>query len=388
MVIVADAVVYGFPAAALLFLALPLIVWLYFGLERERTAAAEAFLGGRLSRWLALARSAPNQALRITLLALAWMAAALALMQPAWQRISAAPSSHHAVGGGTKAQGEELRRRPQDVIFLLDTSPSMSVVDTMTGQTRLERAKDIIADTVNRLTASNTGLDAFSLIVKVVVPPTLDHLYLRMLLRDVQINETGLAGTDFRRVLHDLKQSLWGTPTDKYITLVIVSDGGDTHLEGLPADRRASYLKEIVSELGSIDANQRRIFTVGVGSASGQTIPGLEYQGKPVLSALVPDVLQQIADKGHGAYFQANRFDGMGLSEELSSAIIEGSPPPLQPMQGQGGGHLAATEAPPAIPLFYLPLLLAIGLLVAALLLPEVDHDAVDPIVRRIHPSP
>jgi Ca-activated chloride channel family protein len=260
----------------------------------------------------------------------------------------------------------------------------MTVADTMTGQTRFERAKDIIGDTVNRLSAANTGLDAFSLIVKVIVPPTLDHLYLRMLLRDVQINETGLAGTDFRRVFNELQRSLWSNLTDKYITLVVVSDGGDTHLEGQPDDKRAAYIREILSELGNVDASHRRIFTVGVGSTEGQTIPGVEYQGNPVMSALVPDVLQQIADKGHGAYFQANRFDGMGLSEDLAAAIIEGAPPPLQAGEGHGTIRTGGAEAPPPIPLFFLPLLLAIGMLVAALALPEVDPDAADPTAKRM----
>lgn len=379
MIFVADAIVYRCAAAAWLMLAAPVFLWLFWQLTRQREGVLKDFLGTVLHKRLTVARSSKNYQGRAGCLVLAWLLGTLSLMQPEYQRVREPQTFSEQIetSKGREAPMEgAIQRKPMDVIFLLDASASMNVVDTPTGQTRLEFAKDLIADTITRLTGDNIGLDVFTTEVKQLVPPTLDHLYLRMLLRDVHVNETRTPGTDFRRVLNFLRQNLWGKLSDKMNVLVVVSDGGDTELESLPKDQQAAYIKVILSGFGDIDASHRRVFTIGVGSTQGQTVPGVEQAGKPVRSALMDEFLRQLAVWGSGVYLDANNYEGLGLSEELASAIAEAEPKPKQIVGARIiGGNIRAPASPPPQELFYWPLLMGIFLLIASTLIPEVDEE-------------
>ncbi|MDP1835534.1 MAG: VWA domain-containing protein [Chlamydiales bacterium] len=374
-VLLADGIVYANPKVAFLLLAAPIILLLYWLLDRERKAVTQQFLGSNLNHRLSISRSRFQGIFKGALLALAWMAAVIALMEPGWQRVH---GKTLAKGSSTDDQltTVSLQRRPHDIVFFLDTSASMTVADTVTGQTRLEKSQDLIADTITRLSGENLGLYTFTIDIKALVPPTLDHLYLRMLLRTAMVNDTGLAGSDFQRVFSLVRQAFWAQPTDKLYTLIFFTDGDDTKLATLPSSQRSEYMNTILSALGDIDPTRIRLYAVGMGSTEPKPVPGLTYEGKPIPSALNADFLHDLAKKGHGVYFQANNYEGLDLSDELATQITEGLPmgsqPSSQPIIGRG---LSLEVVPPATPLHSLPLLLAILLIAATLALPEGEAE-------------
>ncbi len=375
--LLADAITYRFSGGAILLLVAPVIIWLYWRLAKHREAVVRAFLGEHLGHNLSVMRGAINATWRTIFLALSWMLAAISLMQPVWEStgrsaVTMLPSATGALSS-QQAHSGPIQRKPHDVIFLLDVSASMTVADTATGQTRFEFARDVINDTIMRLSADNIGLYIFTSTLKDAVPPTLDHLYLRMELQKVTINGTGTSGTDFRKVLGDLSQELWSQPSDKFTTLIILSDGGDTTLEGLPVEDRAGYIRVILHQLSDINRDRRRIFTVGVGSVQGQDIPSLDYQGHAVHSGLMVDLLQDISSANNGAFLQASDFEGPGLSEELSTLTSEGGPSSLEATSSQSAAALTTASSPP-MNLHEVPLVLAIALLMLALALPEAEQ--------------
>jgi Ca-activated chloride channel family protein len=349
-------------------------LFLYWRLAQVRQEALQSFVGAMQAPNLALVRTKKGQAARAGLLALSWMVACLAVMQPAWHR-----SPHISREGESQSTSSEKNveviRSPHDVIFVLDTSASMTVADTRSGQTRLDAGRGLISDVVARLTSENVGLSAFTSALKSVVPPTLDHLYLLMLLQDVVVNDPGVSGTDFRKMLSGLQKSYWDKPSERLVSVVVISDGGDTLLQDLsPADQQA-YIHTVLKELKDVNAANRRIYTVGMGATQPSPIPGIEERGRPVQSSLREDILTELATAGQGTYYQANSYEASELNDLLATAILDNVPKPFQ-----AGGSLAqrlsvqATHQPP-LPVFPLFSLLAFGLLVAALLVPEVEDS-------------
>ena len=79
---------------------------------------------------------------------------------------------------------------------MLDTSASMSVEDTRQKNTRLEVAKEIIDEMVQKLDGQNVALYSFTSALTPIVPLTLDYLFTRLMLQDVHLNYGEVAGTD------------------------------------------------------------------------------------------------------------------------------------------------------------------------------------------------
>ncbi len=66
---------------------------------------------------------------------------------------------------------------------------------------------------------------------------------------------------------------------------------------------------------------QLRLFTIGLGSLQAQLIPHVTFEGKPVLSKLEPEILEQLADRGKGKYYMAEKWTSWELAKELISQI-------------------------------------------------------------------
>lgn len=380
MTVIASGIVYGAPQMAFLLLAAPAMLLLYRRLARERQQALLQFVGPNQEGNLALARTNTSQVLRAALFALSWMAASLALMLPAWQSSLAIPSEGAGQNVATQ-KSVEVERLPHDVIFVLDTSASMSVADTTTGQTRLDSARGLISDTIARLTSENTGLSVFTSTLKPIVPATLDHLYLLMLLQDVGVNATGVAGTDFRQMLGELQKAYWERPSDKLVSVIVISDGGDTSLQDISSKDQEAYIHTIVKQLKDVNVSQRRIYTVGMGSTQPATIPGMEDRGRPVQAPLKEELLKKLAKVGQGSYFRANDYEASELSDLLSATLLENAP---KPVSSQSRRTFSRTAAAPSTPLFGLFVILAFALLMAALILPEVEQEGTQDKGKRI----
>src|SRR5262249_54027895 len=157
----------------------------------------------------------------------------------------------------------------------LDVSASMSVPDVDQARTRLDLSKDIADQVISRLNGQNVSLTAFTSSFLPIVPSTNDYLFTRLMLHNLQINADETSGTDIKNALEELQKNDFPVPTSKPKTLVLITDGGDTHAESLQGEAREQYIESMVKFIENAEAQQLQVIIVGVGSTAGKEIPGL-----------------------------------------------------------------------------------------------------------------
>ncbi|MFO0874821.1 MAG: VWA domain-containing protein [Phycisphaerales bacterium] len=194
----------------------------------------------------------------------------------------------------------DARRRGLDVVFALDLSRSMLAEDVRPN--RLERAKLIVRDVVERLPGDRVGLVGFAGDAVVACPLTLNHDAFRMSLDELDVRDAARGGSLLANaVLAAGSCFVDAAPEGKIV--VVVSDGEDTG--GEPAVAAA---EEVRKKTGA------RVFTVGVGDdREGGRIPlesagsrrWLVHEGREVWSKMEPAALTEMAKAGDGAFVPA-----------------------------------------------------------------------------------
>jgi len=258
---------------------LPIIAVLFFIFMQCRKRAIRRFGSASL-----LARLMPEAArwkhtlkFSILLLALAFLIAGWA--NPQW---------------GTKR--EKAKRMSTDVFIALDISTSMLAEDTPPN--RLERAKKLAEDLVEKLKGERTGVILFAGSAYLQMPLTTDYAAAELFLRSAN---TGLAGTQGTAIgdAVSLARRSFEEKDKSHKALVLITDGEDH-------DSKAVEQVQSAKEEGII------LFTIGVGTPEGSFIPfnyggGQDYKrdesGQPVRSKLNEEMLIDLAEKGGGAYF-------------------------------------------------------------------------------------
>lgn len=300
-----------------------------------------------------------------------WIFAMFALMQPEGNGRYALEGQKAAAGKREGGENVKVQRKAHDVIFLVDASASMSVKDTRTGVTRLEYAKDIVDQIISRLRGESVALYAFTSDTTQLSPLTMDYLFVRLVLRSMKINEGGLAGTDLVEALSNMRDAYFSKVLPKLTTLVLITDGGDTELEELHGEARKLQMQQILSLIPNPKEHRLRIFTIGVGTEQGKPIPGMEQNGKPVISGLDEELLKKLSQKGRGRFYFANHW----TSPELAKDIIQKMNKDQAPLESftmsrsselvKGGDDLVYDH------FFQYPLGVAIFLLIWILFFPE-----------------
>jgi Ca-activated chloride channel family protein len=205
-----------------------------------------------------------------------------------------------------------------DLIVALDFSRSMLAKDVYPS--RLERAKRELEQLMDGLAGDRIGLVAFAG-ETLSYPPTTDYAAVKLFWRDLNPWDMPVGGTAIGQAmaasLELLKRLRAAGGATRAQVILLLTDGEDTDSEPLA-------MADEASKLGV------KVFTVGIGSRSGELIP--EYDetgkitgyikdadGKYVTSRLAEDMLMQIAQKTSGEYFHADpkRF---GV-EEITHAL-------------------------------------------------------------------
>lgn len=201
----------------------------------------------------------------------------------------------------------EVKRRGIDMLIALDLSASMNAEDVRPS--RLEKAKFEINRLIERLKGDRVGLIVFTGEAYLQSPMTLDYSALRLFLEIVDTDQMPSSATDFKAAMETAKEafeSLEENATEAAQVLLIISDG---------EDHGQSY-DEALNELINTSIS---VYTLGIGTAEGTTIPLYEQQsgqlvgykrdreGKVVTTSLQRDVLRQIASKGNGNYYEIER---------------------------------------------------------------------------------
>jgi Ca-activated chloride channel family protein len=290
---------FNFPQAMYLLFFVPILILLIWSLARYRQFIANSYTRS------SLIAPRSSQLIKNSALVLAWMFGCLALMDP---------RGNLTYFSDQKNASTLLEMPAHEIIFLIDTSSSMAVSDTMQGNSRLKQAKQITEEMIEQLEGQDVSVYTFTSQLIPLVPATLDYLFARLMVEEIRLNEGDVGGTNFAQVLQSLKQKF--SVSSKLYTFILLSDGGDNQIELLPQKEQQAAIDKAIASLPNSP-----ILTIGIGSEKGENIPNVTFQGKPVLSKLENALLQKIAQASGGKYYNANQYSTWEITQQLIKEI-------------------------------------------------------------------
>jgi Ca-activated chloride channel family protein len=194
--------------------------------------------------------------------------------------------------------------RGVDAVLALDLSHSMDARDLRPD--RLSAAKREAISLLEALEGSQIGVVAFAGSAKIVSPLSTDREGLASIVQTATTRDLDRPGTDIGEAL-SLAGRLLTRPGDRPRAIVLLSDG--ENLEGDP-----------VAALKRVKGAGARIYTIGLGTPQGTTIPVVDStgaargvkrdaEGNVVITRLDEKTLRSLAQQGGGRY---ERADGTG----------------------------------------------------------------------------
>jgi len=203
---------------------------------------------------------------------------------------------------GTKM--ETVKREGVDIVFAVDVSRSMLVEDM--APNRLEKAKRLVSEIINQLASDRIGIIAYAASAYPQLPITTDFGAAKMFLQSLNTEMLSSQGTDIEEAIK-LATTYYNDEAQTNRILFIISDGEDHSQGGIE-----SAIEEALDQ-------GIKIFTIGVGTTKGGPIPikknGIlqefkkDQEGEVVISKLMPEQLQNIADLGKGTYLYGQQTD-------------------------------------------------------------------------------
>ncbi len=139
-------IAFQYPQAAWILTLVCLIIFLQIFLKNNRIKRLQAYASTRILPGLIIERSTLVNLLQRIAWAAIWILACLALMGP--------EGNIHYLPTDQSTQESNHSDQTRELIFLVDTSASMSVPDGSHGQTRLDEAKEIMQNIVSQLQES------------------------------------------------------------------------------------------------------------------------------------------------------------------------------------------------------------------------------------------
>jgi Ca-activated chloride channel family protein len=197
---------------------------------------------------------------------------------------------------GTKM--EKIQRNGIDVMIALDVSRSMLSQDVVPS--RLEKSKLLIQSLLKKLDGDRVGLVIFAGNAYMQMPLTVDYSSLMLYLKSINTNSVPTQGTIITDALQTAENAFKATDK-KYKAIIVITDGED-------------HEENAIDKAESIAADGTKIFTVGVGSKQGGTIPEYNENGnktgdkkdensETIISKLNENMLQALAKAGDGNYY-------------------------------------------------------------------------------------
>ena len=206
---------------------------------------------------------------------------------------------------------EEVKRAGIDLMLCLDVSKSMLAEDLKPN--RLTRAKLAINKIINSLGSDRIGVIVFAGDAFLQLPLTNDHSAAELFIQSINTGIIPVPGTNIASALELAKKSFpTSSPTNKAI--VVITDGEEHDGKAL----------EIAKGL---EENKIKVFTIGLGSAVGTTIPNFkngrrigvkkDRNGSTVITRLNEPALIDLANAGGGTYVRGSN-QSLGLQTMLS----------------------------------------------------------------------
>lgn len=193
-----------------------------------------------------------------------------------------------------------VKREGVDIVFALDVSKSMLAEDI--APNRLEKSKQIIAKTIEKLGSDRVGIIVYAGNSYPLLPITTDHASANMFLQNANPDMVSSQGTAINEAL-DLAKTYYNNDEQTNKFLVIISDGED-------------HEKNTIVKAEDLAREGIKVYTVGVGTEKGSPIPlrnkgtlvgyKKDRKGEVVITHRVPNVLKEIASKAEGIYVDGN----------------------------------------------------------------------------------
>ena len=196
-------------------------------------------------------------------------------------------------------QFESMDIRGIEMIFLLDTSTSMKAEDLKPN--RLEIAKQMVVSLVDNLRTDYVSLINFAGISYIQCPLTIDYEAFKLMTEASTISPAEEQGTDFEQAFLLALETFKKSKSDQKV-IILITDGEDQE-------------KTWHQTIDELQKQGIKIFTVGVGVASGAPIPiknekgevtgwKKDKEGNIVKTQLGEDTLVHVASQTGGQYFR------------------------------------------------------------------------------------
>ncbi|MCX6900854.1 MAG: VWA domain-containing protein [Verrucomicrobia bacterium] len=260
----------------------PLVVAFFWFAWRQRRRALELFAAPHLLPVMVPTLNERLGLVRAALVTTAIISLVLALALPRWGY-----------------QWQEVKRRGIDIFVALDVSRSMLAQDVRPS--RLEQAKFAVRDLLKMAVGDRVGLIAFAGTPFISCPLTLDHAAVQLMLDDMTPDIIPLGGTDIASTIKEAMRG-FGRSADRNRALILITDGEATEGDAVSAAKTAANIGI-------------KIFTIGIGTTSGELIPvpaeggSREFlkdrDGRVVQTKLDEATLQQVALATKGYYVHA-----------------------------------------------------------------------------------
>ena len=270
---------------------IPVMIFLFIGVQYWKKRQQRAFADHRLLRRLAPTRSVFKPVLKLFFVLIGLTSLIIALVNPKM---------------GTKL--ETVRREGVDIVFAVDVSKSMLAEDI--APNRLEKSKRLVSEIINQLASDRVGIIAYAGQAYAQLPITTDYGAAKMFLQGLNTDMLSSQGTAINEAI-ELASTYFNDEEQTNRILFIISDGED-HSGAATLDAVELALSEGI-----------KIFTLGVGTTKGGPIPikreGVierlkkDSKGEVVITRLNEGILEDIASEGNGAY-----VDGSDTEEAVA----------------------------------------------------------------------
>ena len=189
-----------------------------------------------------------------------------------------------------------IKKEGIDIVVALDVSKSMDATDIQPS--RIKRAKDQISLFIDQLKGDRIAIVAFAGQSFVQCPLTNDYDAAKLFLNLMDTETVPSYGTNIGGAISNALE-IFGEK-EKHKVIIVVSDGEDL-------EENATKIAEEAGKQNAI------IYTLGIGSPEGSTIPiknrdgdvvyAKDDKGDIVFTKLDITTLTQIAKKGNGRFF-------------------------------------------------------------------------------------
>jgi len=190
-----------------------------------------------------------------------------------------------------------VETKTADIYILMDISNSMLAEDV--APSRLERARRFALDLSDAFRTDKVGLILFAGNAYMQSPLTTDWHAIQLYLNAAGPDQAGTQGTAIGDAIKLVLDSKKEDAAESHGALIVLTDGEDH-------DSDAPSQVEAATEAGWIS------YIVGIGTEAGATIPmsidgqkdvKRDESGQPVKTALNRALMTELAQKGHGKYY-------------------------------------------------------------------------------------